>query len=500
MLTKSLSRNLDKNPFIAKTAQYDRDIMSKSILPLLIFVFLTASFVIVAKPALSSADVIENSWERKYPMQQARSGFRAAVVNGKIYAIGGSTLAGSYPYTGGAVGTNEEYDSATNRWTYKTPMPTPRAEFGIAVYQNKIYCIGDNVNEVYDPLTDAWENRTSMPTPRHRLDANVVDGKIYLIGGYDSSLPYGGDATDINEVYDPETDTWNTKAPMPVKKCDYTSAVVGDKIHIIGGGSFVWNREWNLHQIYDTKTDSWSYGAPFPSTMLYYAGAGVTSGVDAPVLIYVFGEMRITVGEIEHSVRVYDPESDSWTDGADIPTDRGGFGVAVLDDMLYVIGGETSVTASGIPFSGDPPIITLYATNERYTPFGYGTIPPRVGLVSPGNRMYNVTSVSLDFTVNKAVSWMGYCLDRQENMTITGNATLAELSNGLHNVRVYVNDTLGNTGASDTIIFSIAGPEPFPTAPVAAASVASVALAAVGVLVYFRKRKRRAITTSTSNP
>jgi parallel beta-helix repeat protein len=41
--------------------------------------------------------------------------------------------------------------------------------------------------------------------------------------------------------------------------------------------------------------------------------------------------------------------------------------------------------------------------------------------------------------------------------------------------------------------------EPFPTVPVAAASVASVALAAAGVLIYFRKRKRQAITASSSN-
>jgi len=51
------------------------------------------------------------------------------------------------------VGTNEEYDPATNRWTYKTPKPTSGGGFGIAVYKNKIYCIGDNVNEVYDPVT-----------------------------------------------------------------------------------------------------------------------------------------------------------------------------------------------------------------------------------------------------------------------------------------------------------------------------------------------------------
>jgi len=444
--------------------------MRKRVALLLVLVFLTASCIIVSEPAFSQTQIVENSWERKYPMQQARSRLRAAAVNGKIYAIGGATLTG-------AVGTNEEYDPETDRWTYKTPKPTPRG-FGIAVYKNKIYCIGYDVTEVYDPITDKWENRTPMPTPRHSLDANVVDGKIYLIGGYDPSLPYGGAATNINEVYDPETDTWSTKAPMLAAVKDYASAVVSDKIYIIVG---------NLNQIYDTKTDSWSYGAPAPSTMLSGVRAGVTSGVDAPVRIYVFVGMQNFFWDF-YLVRVYDPETDSWKIGADIPTGRRDFGVAVLDDLFYVIGGVTS--SWSLPF--DPiSTDTKYATNERYTPFGYGTIPPVVDLMSPQNQTYNVTNVTLTFTVNKAVSWMGYCLDRQENVTVTGNTTLVELPNGLHNVTVFVRDRFENYGVSETAFFTIElpPPEPFPTALVTAASVATVIVVGVGLLFYFKKRK-----------
>jgi N-acetylneuraminic acid mutarotase len=458
--------------------------LSKSVALLLVLVLLTASYIIVSEPAFSQTRTVENSWELKFPMQQARSGLGAAVVNGKIYAIGGTTLRGPPPYTGGPVGTNEEYDPATDRWSYKTPKPTSGGGFGIAVYQNKIYCISYDVNEVYDPVTDTWEIRTPMPTPRHSLEASVVDGKIYLIGGYDPSLPYGGDATNVNEVYDPETDTWSTRAPMLAAKRAYASAVVGDKIHIIGGDS-LWAQERNLNQIYDTKTDSWSYGAPFPHK-LYGAGAGVTSGVNAPVRIYVFGAMRDTEVEFEYSVRVYDPESDSWRVGADIPTRRSYFGVAVVDDLLYLAGGETS---SGDPFSPTP-TYTKYATNERYTPFGYGTIPPLIDVVSPENQTYNVTSVSLDFTVNKAVSWMGYSLDSQENVTVMSNTTLAGLASGLHNVTVFARDEFENTGASETLFFTVELPlpKPFPTLLVATASGVAITVVAVCLLYYRKKR------------
>jgi N-acetylneuraminic acid mutarotase len=318
------------------------------------------------------------------------------------------------------------------------------------------------------------------------LEANVVGDKIYLIGGYDSNLPYGGDATNVNEVYDPETDTWSTRAPMLDAKRAYASAVVGDKIYIIGGDS-LWSQERNLNQIYDTKTDSWSYGAPFPRK-LYGARAVVTSGVNAPIRIYVFGAMvRDIEVEFEYSVRVYDPESDNWKIGADIPTARNYFGVAVLDDMLYVIGGRTS---SSDPLDPMLRTYTEYATNERYIPFGYGIIPPVVDLVSPENRTYNVTSVSLNFTVNKAVSWMGYSLDSQENVTVMGNTTLAGLADGLHNVTVFARDEFENTGASEILFFTVELPLPeiSPILPVVA-SAATVAVVGVGLLVYFKKRK-----------
>lgn len=220
--------------------------MRKSVALLLIPVFLVAPCLIAAKPALSSSDIVEDSWASKAPMQQARGYLGVAVVNGKIYAIGGSTYHGKWPVTNGIVGTNEEYDPATDTWSFKKPMPTPRYGFATAVYQNKIYCIGGvtgyststgrlitGVNEVYDPATDTWETKAPMPTARWLLQANVVNGKIYLIGGQN-----GGLSTIVNEVYDPEIDAWTTMAPMPTAAQSHASAVVDNKIYVAGGFFF----------------------------------------------------------------------------------------------------------------------------------------------------------------------------------------------------------------------------------------------------------------------
>ena len=143
------------------------------------FVAFTAS-----NPCSFCSEIPMDCWVSKAPMNQARSGLGVAVVNDKIYAIGGVTSNGFVPSSPGSAvyagttpvavtGTNEEYDTETDTWTYKTPMPTPRAVFAIAVYQNKIYCIGGKTNdtytgvtEVYDPATDTWETKTSTPTVR----------------------------------------------------------------------------------------------------------------------------------------------------------------------------------------------------------------------------------------------------------------------------------------------------------------------------------------------
>jgi hypothetical protein len=110
--------------------------MSKSAALLLLLILLITSCVTVAKPTFSISDVAEDTWVSKAPMQVARYDLGVAVVNGKIYAIGGSTRSGGggtrngpLPVTGGTVGTNEEYDPTTDSWTFKASMPTPISGF-----------------------------------------------------------------------------------------------------------------------------------------------------------------------------------------------------------------------------------------------------------------------------------------------------------------------------------------------------------------------------------
>jgi parallel beta-helix repeat protein len=84
--------------------------------------------------------------------------------------------------------------------------------------------------------------------------------------------------------------------------------------------------------------------------------------------------------------------------------------------------------------------------------------PVEILILCPQNTTYNVTPVSLTFTINESTSWMGYSLDNQSNVTISGNKTLTGLSVGQHSIIVCANDTLGNMVSSNIVYFTIVQP------------------------------------------
>ncbi len=360
MLTKTLLQQ--KQPSIKQGIN-----VGKAAALMVVLVFLIVSCVSTAH--LVSA-VSEDSWVTKEPMHHARMRLGVAVVNEKIYAIGGddlslmgNVLSPEMGY-GKILGTNEEYDPATGMWTFKTSMPTPRTSFGIAVYKNKIYCIGGYigngsvtvVNEAYDPATDTWETKEPMPTARSLPGANIVAGKIYLVGGRVGTYAY--QSTLANEVYDPDSDSWTTKTPAPIRITSLGSAVFNNKIYFIATRSTKENpAQGGLTLAYDPFADRWSIGKPSPT----YGSAcamGVASGANDSKGIYFFDES---------ATYKYDPIAENWTNYTSMPTARGYAGVAVLNDEFYVIGGIFA------PYEGYIVMTNSAATNEQYTPIGYGT-------------------------------------------------------------------------------------------------------------------------------
>lgn len=121
--------------------------------------------------------------------------------------------------------------------------------------------------------------------------------------------------------------------------------------------------------------------------------------------------------------------------------------------------------------------------------FTIDSIPPRITILSSETQVYNTSDMPLDFAVNEAISRISYVLDGHENITVTGNTTLTGLANGDHNLTIYAIDEAGNIGVSDIVYFMVDVPELFPTTLIIA-SISVVAIAGLGLVVYFRKRKR----------
>lgn len=290
-------------------------------------------------------------------MTYARSGFGAAVVDGKIYALGGVGEDGFCTKT-------EQYDPSADDWSIKASIPTPRSHFGVAVSENKIYCIGGQyiknyffreqstgITEAYDPATDSWKTLAPMPTPQYSIQANTVNGKIYVMGGYINDAS----GSDLNQVYDPKSNSWSTRSAMPTGVYDYASAVVGNKIYVFSN---------NLTQIYDTYYDSWSIGAPAPSPIIM-GSAVTTNGLDGSKQISVFSANTMPWFNSTKKIlttQCYNPETDNWINGTSAPTCRYYAAAVNINETVYVIGGFTT------PLSGGHVSYVDCTVNEQYTP------------------------------------------------------------------------------------------------------------------------------------
>jgi len=128
------------------------------------------------------------------PASTARNHAFSGVIEGKLYATGGRKP-GHEGEDAQNVALTEVYDPAFDRWAPLASLPTPRSGGGSAVLDGKLYVLGGGLPgnsvhatiERYDPVTDQWEQLGDMPTPRtgHRVVA--ASGSLYVLGGFFSS-------------------------------------------------------------------------------------------------------------------------------------------------------------------------------------------------------------------------------------------------------------------------------------------------------------------------
>ena len=305
--------------------------------------------VVLSHFAIENADA--NEWQVISELPTQRKGFSTTVVDGKIYLIGGTLFENE---RNGPFGMSlmEVYDPQTNTWQRVADMPTARSGTKAAVVDGKIYVLAGYVGkdhqgakdlkvvEMYDPETDTWVRKQDMSRRRASFGIGVVAGKIYAIGGNihpGDRKPEDPRRVDLVEVYDPATDTWAKRADMPTRRKSVRAAVIRDTLYAIGGsgwppagagGPFLGTIE-----VYEPRINRWTKrpDMPNPRTVFFL--------VVIDEKIYLIGDFTAEVRPVP--IEVYDPATENWHLIPAAPTVELPFGVAAVNGKIYVFGGYT---------------------------------------------------------------------------------------------------------------------------------------------------------------
>ena len=319
---------------------------------------------------LIASSSFAGGWEQVTELPISRFGNAAAAVDGKIYIIGGYDRHKNLGGRARALSIVDVYDTQTNTWHTVANMPTPRVAVQTAVFSNEIYVFGGydrkgfrgtrrnkKIVEMYDTQTDTWVKKQDMPRFRIHFATAVVDGKIYVIGGKIVDNPFNAKSTNLVEVYDPLTNTWEKRADMPTARALTDAVVVDDKVYVLGGqktwvaldvpGLFVRSIEE-----YNPKTDKWQQ---LPE-MSIFKGEFSTVALDNE--IYTLGGLKLENGHKYISdVDVYNPITNTWRKVEPMTSLRTTTPV-VVNGTIYVLGGFQA----GPKFS---PIVEAYDTGFR---------------------------------------------------------------------------------------------------------------------------------------
>ena len=227
-------------------------------------------------------------------------------------------------------------------------MPVARYRHAAAVLNGEVFIFGGKIDYANDTTTRRvdvlnletfeWRRIADMPESRSDLNAiaNVEGNEIFLLGGY---------ADDYSSVlplikYSVASDAYSSGlSPLPTGRGDAAGALIGDRIHLVGGFSLEngFTSALTTHEAYAISSDSWTTLAPLR------LGRGDASAVVIENQLWVLGgEAK---GEQGRSiplsdVDVFDTALNDWF--RFLPLRRGFFraAVALANDTLFAFGGH----------------------------------------------------------------------------------------------------------------------------------------------------------------
>ena len=167
----------------------------------------------------------EAPWEQ-LPGGPKLTGLAMVEHQGKLYRVGGFT-AKNKDDADQSLWSQDSFacfDPATGAWTDLPAMPTPRSSHDAAIIDGKLYVVGGWNMQGADKTT--WQTTAlvcdlnlselkwnEIPTPpfqRRAVSVAAFQGKLYVVGGMQES---GSTTTEVS-VYDPAAKTWSAAPTM----------------------------------------------------------------------------------------------------------------------------------------------------------------------------------------------------------------------------------------------------------------------------------------------
>ncbi|KZN46484.1 Kelch repeat-containing protein [Pseudoalteromonas luteoviolacea] len=308
----------------------------------------------------ASTEAVDNKkpyWQQAPSLPTPLQEIYPAVFKERIIVGGGFTPSKTPSFYG--LGPSKDVyllNPSTERWQTAPSLPERRHHLGMVSNRHYIYGIGgysgpkDDAWKIkrsvfrLDGKFQSWRSGPSLPIPlAESVYANV--GKyIHVIGGKTISSKTGKKVDSnahyvlVNNAY------WRKAKPANIERNSAASAVIGNKIYVIGGRSLgLGGKNLSNVEVYDTKMDTWIALSPLP-----IASAGLSASVLDEKIIVTGGEVfgpnhQWKEGEAFSNTWSYDPKIDQWQALPDMPQARHGHGAVTLNNTLYVIGGAAKV-------------------------------------------------------------------------------------------------------------------------------------------------------------
>ncbi|WP_438021353.1 kelch repeat-containing protein [Sorangium sp. So ce315] len=209
-------------------------------------------------------DPATDTWSSVGSSTIARHQHTATLLqDGKVLLIGG-IAAGSFTTR---LATTTLYDPATNTWTAKASMSTPRVGHTATLLGNGMVLVAGGSDgstelataELYDPATNTWSSAASMSDPRWTHSATLLsNGNVMIVGGVNAPINYLAST----EIYDPSSNTWTSGPSLSVGRAMHTATQLNDGRLLVAGGwtSIPPNGVVSIAsaEIYDPVSNAWT--------------------------------------------------------------------------------------------------------------------------------------------------------------------------------------------------------------------------------------------------